>query len=142
MPAPLIDTLRAVDAMLRKTFVWRADGEQFGMIEDWRDYSAAARAGTVWADDCDGWAMTAARLLAVDHGVDPARIWLAACTTERKEGHALCLAVAEDGAWYAIDSRQRGIVDATKLRYGAWRGVNLGDPKKEWRALTVGARDA
>ncbi len=140
MPAALIDTLRAVDRALRGCFTWRRDSDQFGVVEDWRDHAAEVRAGRVFADDCDGWAMTAARLLAEDHGVDPARLWLAVCKTERGEGHAVCLAVDDDGAWYAIDNRQRGVTDATKLRYDAWRGVQLGDAEKQWRVLSVGAR--
>ena len=131
---------------VRQYFVYRPDLEGFNKPDHWR--SQAAHIGSPYYGDCDDLAMTAADL-AVQRGIDPARIRVALCLTEVGQrltipppyDHMVCLI---DETWtgsatVALDCRQRAVMTWDRLGYrwhssmrlserGTWRDMRVGDP--------------
>ena len=70
--------------------------------EDWRGHIEAVRAGEAWADDCYGYALSAAQCTIEDFGVAPENVAIAFCTVAGT-GHLACL-ITEDDVTRVVDT--------------------------------------
>lgn len=112
-----------IHRQLSRLFVFAPDRIRFGVAEEWRDHLEAVRAGRTFRDDCDGFALTAARL-ALAEGVAPERTWLVHCRTERGENHLVCAL----GGRHVIDNRQRTAWPWSMLPYDWLRACRMDRP--------------
>ena len=136
--------MNEIDALfrdVRQYFVYRPDLEGFNKPDDWR--SQAAHIGSPYYGDCDDLAMTAADL-AVQRGIDPARVRVALCLTEVGQwcaepppyDHMVCLIDDEgDGYTMALDNRQRRVERWDRLGY-RWHSAMRLSERGVWRDMT------
>ncbi len=118
-----------VNRRASELFIWTDDREIYGVPERWETCIAAYRAGQIFREDCDGFAMTccdAMRYL----GTPPSDLRLVTCVTETGEGHA----VLEVARKWIIDNRQRAIWPWGALRYSWLAGMDCDKPG-QWVSL-------
>lgn len=130
------DKADAVFVRLRSLFIWMADLVRWGVPEHWASHIDAYEAGLAIADDCDGFALTAAEAL-LRSGVPPAQIWIVCCWTETGDYHCVCFAVEiKDGATVAwvMDNRQRSVWRHDRLPY-RWDKGHTYDAPADWFSL-------
>ena len=101
--------------------------------EEWRSLADLVRQGKDWADDCDGYALTAAQLAVEDFALPRADVALAMCRTETGGGHLVCL-VTEGGTTRAIDNRQSAAWEWSTLPYRWISAMRLAEPGV-WRTI-------
>jgi predicted transglutaminase-like cysteine proteinase len=80
-------------------------------FDHWESHADEVEQGLVFHDDCDGFAMTCAELLA-RAGVDKSKVRLSFCQVETGEGHLVCVC---DG--WVLDNRHRYIKRWETLPY-------------------------
>ena len=116
---------------VKNLFIWTSDKESHPTYFDhWASHADAVERGDVFRDDCDGFAMTCADLLARE-GIDKSLIRLAMCRTETGEGHLVCIV---DG--YLLDNRQRTIWNWNEVPY-TWESSMRMDEPGVWRSMRM-----
>lgn len=114
---------------VRSLFIYLPDKEQFpDKFDDWQSYAKQIEAGSVFKDDCDGFALTCAELL-VKRLFPAELIRIAMCKTETGEGHLVCIA---DG--FLLDNRQRDIWTWGQVPYEWISSMIMSDPGV-WRKM-------
>ena len=103
-------------------FVWKPDIELYGTFEDWRSHEDTVNKGQVFYDDCDGFAMTCAKML-LHAGVKPEEIMLAFCQTETNEAHLVCISEG-----FVLDNRSRSVWKMEEVPYNWVSGMKLSEP--------------
>ena len=102
-----------IHQFLRPRFRWVSDREQYNLAEHWTSHWYALRAKTdhEFADDCDGYACTAADM-AIYENVPREKVRLILCETETGERHLVC-GIGD----YVVDNRQRNVHRWNDLPY-------------------------
>ena len=83
-------------------FEYTKDIKQFGIRDDWREYTHILDSGECFQDDCDGFALTCASLL-LKSGVPRDKVKLAGCLLPWGGGHLVCI-VELDGTEWVLDN--------------------------------------
>lgn len=125
MPATIAERVRrALDA----GFTYRPDAE-----EDWRSHIEAVRTGQAWADDCDGYALSAAQCAIEDMGARPEDVAIAFCTVGGI-GHLACL-ITEGGVTRVVDTVQSAVWPWDQVQGYRWiSAMRLSEPGV-WRKV-------
>ena len=111
-------------------FIYTPDREQFNLRDYWASHAEEVEQGVVWKDDCDGFAITCAELLA-KAGYD--KVSLIYCKTETGDGHLVC-GVADNGDTYILDNRQRKVWSWSLIKYQWVSQMLISDPGT-WREI-------
>jgi transglutaminase-like putative cysteine protease len=83
-------------------FVWTADVDQYGVMDDRRSHAEAVIAGRKFRDDCDGFAITAVDLMR--RAKVPS--WVVIVTLPFDQGDHMVAVYVSGGETWALDNRQ------------------------------------
>jgi predicted transglutaminase-like cysteine proteinase len=124
--------IQGVFNQVRENFIYTPDSEQFDRMEDWRIHKKEVEAGEIWRDDCDGFAVTCAEMLAWQD-IPFENISLILCEVETGGRHLVC-GIEHDGETLILDNRQRILWPHTKIPY-KWISTMKASEPGVWREI-------
>ena len=124
----------SIHAKMWPLFVYVHDQKQYNIPDHWTSHAAAVNGNVPFEDDCDGYACTAAELLA-QAGIPKELILLVYCQTETGEAHLVC-GVSDLDDTYIIDNRYSYIYSWTSKPSYKWIVFNQLSEPQIWKKIT------